>query len=132
MQEILSNNLSSIEELKKYVKNCTNEYKKENMNYNFGKYLIIQLKIFDNAQNKIKFNMSVNESFHLLSRCIKYTFQPICFINHGGSTSGGHYTNYVKGKQSWYEVSDSRVNKINFPTSVSSSVIILLEKISEE
>lgn len=125
-------NPSLIDCFEDYIKGETvDNYKDEKTNelitiqkrmtfWSFPKIMTIVLKRFDNFSRKN--NIKVNIPFEVLDlskyavgykneSCV-YELYGIC--NHMGSTSGGHYTAYVKNANGkWFHFNDSSVNEIS-------------------
>jgi len=79
--------------------------------YNFEKYLLIHLLIFDNNGNKPRsfvFNKS-NEYLDLSFGNINKQYELVSFVSHiGHNINGGHYIAYVKYDKKWYCYDDTR------------------------
>jgi ubiquitin C-terminal hydrolase len=106
-----------------YLNEATNE--KEDVDkgvlfWSFPQILIIDIKRYNFAGKKLNNIIDVpleNVSFSKYingynSSSYIYDLYGIC--NHSGGTLGGHYTSYVKAKNSkWYEFNDTMVREIN-------------------
>lgn len=83
--------------------------------------LIIHLKRFDNVMRKdntfVHFSPSqiVDLSRYVIDRKKSNRYELYGICNHMGTTRGGHYTAYVKSRNSmnWYDYNDSVVRKVN-------------------
>jgi ubiquitin C-terminal hydrolase len=102
---------------------------KQYMFWSLPEILIIILKRFTNDNNKINtiVNFPINDELNLNKYCLGYRKQNIYSLygvcNHSGSTSGGHYTSFVKNKdnQEWFHYNDCIVTHI--PNSNINSII---------
>ncbi len=90
------------------------------MFWNLPNILIIGLKRFDNNNNKISHFVDVALDNIDLSKYVfgynknNYLYDCYAVCNHIGSTSGGHYTAYIKNANNkWYHFNDTNVLEIN-------------------
>lgn len=121
----------------KYQHPKTNEYvdaKKHTKFWSLPKVLIVSLKRFTNNRGKIDklitFPLEIlNLSKYLKGYNKKAIYNLIGVSNHSGSSGGGHYYSYCKGKNgNWYEYNDTRVNKITPSQIVTSNAYVLFYK----
>ena len=88
--------------------------------WNLPKILIIDLKRFDNNQNKLIKHIDVPlENLDLSKYVIGYNsnesvYNLFAVSNHIGTYYGGHYTAYIKNaNKKWYEFNDEKVSNID-------------------
>lgn len=121
-----------------------NDFKDENTNekvtirkkisfWSFPTILTIDLKRFNNKsqKNQIYVNFPINEldlSEYVIGykkNNYKYELYGVC--NHSGSSSGGHYTAYVKNaNEKWYNFNDTSVTEVGLNESIITSKAYLL------
>jgi ubiquitin carboxyl-terminal hydrolase 8 len=107
--------------------------KKRIIFWSFPNILTIDLKRFNNKsqKNQIYLNFPLDEldlSEYVIGykkHIYKYELYGVC--NHSGSTSGGHYTCYVKNaNDKWYHFNDTSVSEVGIIDSIISSKAYLL------
>ena len=80
--------------------------------YNPGKYLIIQLKMFDNNLNKKTHNITLADTNGYMNwyddfiTPIHKKYELVGIVAHRGSFNEGHYIAYIKHNTGWYTYND--------------------------
>jgi ubiquitin carboxyl-terminal hydrolase 8 len=88
--------------------------------WSFPEVLVVSLKRFTNMNKKRSNRVTAPMDELDLSKYVKgynketYKYELYGVANHIGNAMGGHYFAYIKGKSgAWYEINDTRVNKIS-------------------
>lgn len=107
--------------------------------WSFPKILIISLKRFTNMNTKIKNKITAPLDNLDLSDYVKgynretYKYELYGVANHVGNPMGGHYFAYIKAKSgSWYEINDTRVNKISADNVISPKAYVFFYRKKKE
>lgn len=97
----------------------------------YPKYLIFELKRYNNMGRKIKRPVDISRTWSATTGEI---FRLKAFILQSGDTGGGHYTACVYIKDTWYYCSDSHISKVSLQNAMNSArhaYLILYVKNSE-
>jgi len=145
IQEFIKDEILT-DENKWFCPNCKEDreaYKKMDI-WKAPEILIVHLKRFIQDKkyyNSYKNNVLVKypiEGLDLTNVVIgpkdeeKYIYNLYAISSHSGSTSGGHYTAYVKNDGRWYDCNDSFVSEVSESSIVSSSAYLLFyERVHE-
>jgi len=97
---------------------------KQHKLYKYPKYLIFHLKRFKHIMNngeseinKVKNLVGYDEIININNMLIKpgksTSYKLVGGINHIGAYEFGHFTNFSKNNNKWYNFNDDRVNEIN-------------------
>jgi len=94
-------------------------------------FLIISLTRFtanrEKIENAVKFpleNLDLSEFDHRTPRR-KRVYDLVAVCNHTGTLASGHYTAYCKVANTWYELNDDKVNRIQDTTVCSPAAYLL-------
>jgi hypothetical protein len=109
----------------------------DNYVYNFNKYLICQLAIFDEKRNKIKTDIKLAQSdgfITLANGDINKQYELVGIVAHSGvSIGGGHYLAYIKHTSGWYYYDDNKYRfQINDNCSYDNMIEFLKKEIDDE
>ncbi len=89
--------------------------------------LIFNLERFTPDRRKDNSSMDMDEEIYMIENGKQVPYRLRSLINHRGSVNGGHYTNLVRDKNSWYRIDDESVYKERYPD-FSNGYIYLYER----
>jgi len=87
----------------------------------FPKYLIFQLKRYNDRSQKIGTKIKIDENWEseIFPDDISYKLKG--FIIQRGSLNGGHYMSYVQVNEKWFLFNDETVNEVNSSSAINAA-----------
>ena len=112
--------------------------------YKNPKYLVLHLKRFQHivhngnvnivkVSNLVGYEEKINIRHLMIKNSENCNYKLVGGINHMGRYEGGHFTNFSKNNDKWYNYNDDRVNEIECTgVPISPNAYMLVYKLDEE